>query len=120
MYGNSQKNDTKLKERVFPYLVEKQAEVFSYSDCSFAVQRAKEGTGRVVGWKELNIQNSFTIEASFCGSDFGKYADLHFNTMMLQELGPHLCETIIEYEKLLADPAAYKQIISEIEDIIAN
>jgi len=120
MYGNSYKNDTKLKERVFPYLLEKQAESFSYSDCSFVVQRAKEGTGRVVGWKELQIQNSFTIEASFCGSDFGKYADLHFNTSMLTEIGPHLCEAIIEYEKLIADQVQYKQVISEIEDIISN
>lgn len=52
-------------------------------DCAFAVQRAKEGTGRVVGWKELAITNSYTLEASFCGADFGKYADLHFNISML-------------------------------------
>ena len=36
-------------------MLQKQAEVFSYDDCSFVVQRAKDGTGRVVGWKELNI-----------------------------------------------------------------
>lgn len=51
----------------------------------------------MVGWKELGISNSFTLEASFCGSDFGKYADLHFNTMLLQEIGHHFCEAIIEY-----------------------
>jgi hypothetical protein len=83
MYGNSTKNDTKYKERLFPYMIEKIGEVFSYSDCAFSVQKAKEGTGRVVGWKELGIQNSFTLEASFCGSDFGKYAELHFNTNIL-------------------------------------
>ena len=55
MYGNSLKNDTKYKERIFPYVLEKQAEVFSYNDCAFSVQKAKEGTGRVVGWKELGI-----------------------------------------------------------------
>lgn len=83
MYGNSIKGDTKHKERIFPYMLDKQAEVFSYSDCAFSVQKAKEGTGRVVGWKELGVQNSYTLEASFCGADFGKYADLHFNTDML-------------------------------------
>jgi len=116
MYGNSTKNDTKYKERIFPYMLEKQAEVFSFNDCAFSVQRAKEGTGRVVGWKELGIQNSFTLEASFCGSDFGKYADLHFNTNMLQEIGHHFCEAIIEYCQV--DDAALKQMVAEIEDII--
>jgi murein tripeptide amidase MpaA len=83
MYGNSAKNDTKYRERIFPFMFEKNAEVFSYSDCAFSVQKSKEGTGRVVGWKELGIQNSFTLEASFCGADFGKYADLHFNSSIL-------------------------------------
>ena len=106
MYGNSTKGDTRHRERIFPYMLEKQAEVFRYLDCAFSVQRSKEGTGRVVAWKELNIQNAFTLEASFCGSDFGTYADLHFNTNMLEEIGPHLCETIIEYEAV--DDAAMK------------
>lgn len=109
MYGNSQKGDTRHRERIFPYMLEKQAEIFSYMDCAFAVQRSKEGTGRVVGWKELAITNSFTIEASFCGPDFGKYANLHFNTSMLVELGHHLCETIIEYDKL--DTAEHRQMV---------
>lgn len=118
MYGNGLKSDTKFKERIFPYMLEKQAEVFSYKDCAFSVQRAKEGTGRVVGWKELGIQNSYTLEASFCGSDFGKYADLHFNTSMLLEIGYHFCETIIEYVKI--DEESLKAIESEIEDMIQN
>jgi murein tripeptide amidase MpaA len=37
MYGNSTKNDTKYKERIFPYMLEKQSEVFNYSDCAFNV-----------------------------------------------------------------------------------
>lgn len=64
-------------------MLEKQGETFNFSDCSFAVQKAKEATARVVVWKELGIINSYTLEASFCGSDFGKYSDLHFNTDML-------------------------------------
>jgi hypothetical protein len=78
-------------------MLEKSAEVFSFIDCAFSTQKSKDGTGRVVGWKELGIQNSFTLEASFCGSDFGKYADLHFNMSILQELGHHFTETILEY-----------------------
>ena len=118
MYGNSAKNDTRYRERIFPYVLEKQSEVFSYIDCAFSVQRSKEGTGRVVGWKELNIQNSYTLEASFCGSDFGKYADLHFNTAILQEMGQRFAEAILEYMQI--DQRKMKVLIAEIEDIMSN
>ena len=37
MYGNSAKNDTKYRERIFPFMLEKNAEVFSYYDCAFSV-----------------------------------------------------------------------------------
>ena len=106
MYGNCNKNETHAKEKVFPFLLEKSADVFSFSDCAFAVQKSKEGTGRVVGWKEMSIQNCYTLESSFCGSDFGKYQDLHFNTNMLQSIGPKFCETILEYSQL--DPSRLK------------
>jgi len=97
MYGNALKSDTSHKEKIFPFLLEKAASTFNFSDCAFSVQKSKESTARVVGWKELQILNSFTLECSFCGSDFGKYADLHFNTNMLQSIGPPFCETILEY-----------------------
>ena len=73
MYGNGEKNETRYRERIFPYLLEKAADTFNFGDCSFAVQKSKESTARVVGWKELQIINCFTLECSFCGSDFGKY-----------------------------------------------
>jgi hypothetical protein len=116
--GNSIPKNDKFKERVFPYILEKQAETFSFADCSFAVQKSKEATARVVIWRELGIQNSYTLEASFCGADFGRHADLHFNTDMLQEIGHRFCETIIQYCQM--EPATMKSIIDEIENIIIN
>jgi len=67
-----------------------------------------------VGWKELGIINCYTLESTFCGSDFGKYQDLHFNTNMLQSIGPKFCETILEYNFL--DAARKQQILEEIEE----
>ena len=81
----------RLKERIFPYLLEKNCPIFSFQDCSFHVQKSKESTERVVVWRELGITNSYTLEASFCGADFGKYADFHFNTDLLQEVGHAFC-----------------------------
>ena len=106
MYGNCNKNETHVKEKIFPFLLEKAADIFNFGDCAFAVQKSKESTARVVGWKELGIQNCYTLESTFCGSDFGKYQDLHFNTNMLQSIGPKFCETILEYSQL--DPARCK------------
>lgn len=45
----------------------------------------------------MGITNTYTLEASFCGADYGKYADFHFNTDLLQEVGYKFCETIIDF-----------------------
>ena len=82
-YGCSGKINDRLKERIFPALMEKNCDIFSFADCSFIVQKAKESTARVVAWKEMGITNTYTLEASFCGADYGKYADFHFNTDLL-------------------------------------
>jgi hypothetical protein len=71
-----------------------------------------------VGWKELGITNCFTLESSFCGSDFGKHADLHFNTNMLQSIGPAFCETIYEFSQI--DSTRLKEIQEEIEAYSKN
>ena len=114
MYGNCNKSEAQPKEKIFPFLLEKAADIFNFADCAFAVQKSKESTARVVGWKELGITNCYTLESTFCGSDFGKYQDLHFNTNMLQSIGPKFCETMLEYNFL--DQARQKQILDEIED----
>lgn len=38
-------------------------------DCKFALEKEKESTARIVLFKELNIVNSYTMEASFFGSE---------------------------------------------------
>ena len=34
-------------------------------------------------WKQLNVPHSFTLEASFCGPDYGALQGAHFNTAHL-------------------------------------
>lgn len=62
------KKDIVIKNNVFHSFASFQ---FSFSACKFKVQKSKEGTGRVVMWK-MGIRNSFTMEATFCGSTLGK------------------------------------------------
>lgn len=69
----------------------------SFADCCFAVKKGREGTGRVVVSKELGIHNSYTLEATFCGADFGPLKDVHFNTAHLCESGRALIDTLLDY-----------------------
>eukprot|EP00466_Bigelowiella_natans_P003937 jgi/Bigna1/36419/e_gw1.14.23.1 len=60
-------------ERVFPYMLfDNGNNFFSYRDCNFKVSKKKESCARVVYRKEMGIINSYTMEASFAGTDFGK------------------------------------------------
>ena len=77
-----------LYERLLPFLLSEQvdhdprsiplikfffaqaADMFCLASCKFAVQRCKESTGRVVTWRS-GVPNSFTLEATFCGSNLG-------------------------------------------------
>jgi hypothetical protein len=113
MYGCSGKINDRLKERIFPSLLEKNCDIFSFSDCSFAVQKSKESTARVVTWKELGITNSYTLESSFWGADYGKYADFHFNTDLLQEVGHKFWDTIIDFWD--SDQVKVKDVLEQLE-----
>lgn len=48
--------------------------VFSWQNCSFVVEKAKETTARVVVWRQIGVIRSYTMESSYCGIDKdGKY-----------------------------------------------
>ena len=49
------------KAKAFPYLMSKIHNAFNYQDCSFNIQRDKEGTARVTLFKELKIHEIFTL-----------------------------------------------------------
>ena len=77
------------------------------------MQKAKEATARIVIWKEMGITNTFTLEASFCGPDQGRYADYHFNIEILEEVGHKFCETILDFCD--PDQIKVKQVLEEFE-----
>ncbi len=93
--------------------MDKNTDIFNINDCSFVIQKAKESTARVVMWKEMGITNTFTLEASFCGADQGKFADYHFNVDMLVEVGHRFCDTILDFCD--PDQIKVKQVLEELE-----
>ncbi|XP_073965826.1 nna1 carboxypeptidase isoform X2 [Choristoneura fumiferana] len=99
IYGcESRKNsDRRLQEQVFPLMLHKNAaDKFSFENCKFRIQRSKEGTGRVVVWM-LGVANSYTMEASFGGSELGSRLSTHFSVQDYESLGKTFCETLLDF-----------------------
>ncbi|KAB0341322.1 hypothetical protein FD754_018248 [Muntiacus muntjak] len=104
-----------LQQRIFPLMLSKNCpNKFSFSSCKFNIQKSKEGTGRVVMWK-MGIRNSFTMEATFCGSTLGDKRGTHFNTKDLESMGYHFCDSLLDY----CDPdrTKYYQCLKELEEM---
>ncbi|XP_045763673.1 cytosolic carboxypeptidase Nna1-like [Maniola jurtina] len=99
IYGcESRKNsDKRLEEQVFPLMLHKNAaDKFSFENCKFRIQRSKEGTARVVIWM-LGVANSYTMEASFGGSELGSRMSTHFSAQDYENLGRTFCETLLDF-----------------------
>ncbi|XP_072722856.1 cytosolic carboxypeptidase 3 isoform X3 [Ciconia boyciana] len=100
MYGCERKQQAKapyVHPRVFPLLLSKSCpDKFSFPDCRFRVRKSKEGTGRVVMWK-MGINNSYTLEASICGSKLGCRQSTHFDMKDLESIGQHFCDALLNY-----------------------
>ncbi|CAB3228507.1 unnamed protein product [Arctia plantaginis] len=90
-------SDKRLQEQVFPLMLHKNAaDKFSFENCKFRIQRSKEGTGRVVVWM-LGVANSYTMEASFGGSELGSRMSTHFSVQDYESLGRTFCETLLDF-----------------------
>ncbi|XP_056373676.1 cytosolic carboxypeptidase 3 isoform X2 [Hyla sarda] len=117
MYG-CKSSDSHLCERIFPLMLSRiSPDKFSFSGCKFKVQKSKEGTGRVVMWK-MGIRNSYTLEATFCGSSLGNRCGTHFSTKDLESLGYHFCDALLDY----CDPekTKFSSFLSDLEEMNFN
>jgi hypothetical protein len=53
--------------RLIPLLISLMSKYFSYEFSRFRMEKYKESTARIVLFKEFDITNSYTCEASFLG-----------------------------------------------------
>ena len=90
---------------------------FSFEDCSFLVQKNKDGCSRVAMWREFNLVNSFTCEASFCGPTKGPHAHCHFNTSLLEQVGASFCITLFD---MTTDGDRYKRTLQDLQQRFSN
>eukprot|EP01041_Mallomonas_annulata_P003176 gene3176-6267_t len=100
MYGCDDKKRAKSQVRAFPKFFSMHSagkKYVSFQDCSFHVKKGRESTARVVVAKELNIPLSYTLEATFCGSNYGPLKHCHMNIGHLQEVGSAMCDAILNF-----------------------
>ena len=57
--------------RLLPRLLAKRSKYIRLASCLFGIEACKVGTARVVVWKEFKVMNSFTLENSFYGYEYG-------------------------------------------------
>ena len=108
-----------LQEKLLPFLTSKLApDLFDYDSCSFVVQKSKEGTARVVGWRELGLCNSFTVEASFLGPSVGSGVGTHYSTHQLEEMGATLGRALALY--LDPNPGASGRLAPYVRELEAH
>ncbi|XP_041436090.1 cytosolic carboxypeptidase 1-like isoform X2 [Xenopus laevis] len=86
--------------RTLPKVLNQIAPAFSMSSCSFVVEKSKESTARVVVWREIGVQRSYTMESTLCGCDQGKYKDLQIGTKELEEMGAKFCVGLLRLNRL--------------------
>uniref|UniRef100_A0A8B9KUJ1 tubulin-glutamate carboxypeptidase n=1 Tax=Astyanax mexicanus TaxID=7994 RepID=A0A8B9KUJ1_ASTMX len=89
-----------LGYRTLPKLLSQLAPAFSLASCSFVVERSKESTARVVVWREIGVQRSYTMESTLCGCDQGKYKGLQIGTRELEEMGSQFCIALLRLRRL--------------------
>ena len=100
MYGCDQKKWSKQQVRAFPKFFANHSlgrKYVNFEDCSFHVKKGRESTARVVVAKELNIACSYTLEATFCGSNYGPLKFCHMNIGHLQEVGSALADAMLHF-----------------------
>ena len=108
-----------LNERVFCFLLSQLApDKFSFPSCKFSIRKSKRRTGRVIVWK-MGVANSFTMEASFCGSTLRPQANDqvdHFTTEDLLSMGRSLCEAIHKYHHFLNSTSYQHDILATLAE----
>lgn len=92
--------------RILPKILSQTAPAFCMGSCSFVVEKSKESTARVVVWREIGVQRSYTMESTLCGCDQGKYKGLQIGTRELEEMGAKFCVGLLRL-KGMSSPLEY-------------
>ena len=77
--------------------------MFRYHSCRYQNDLSKARAARIVLYKELNIQNCFTFEASFHGYFNQERDNFEFTPEKYEEMGANLVNSLYEYVMILEE-----------------
>eukprot|EP00743_Colponemidia_sp_Colp-15_P006834 GILK01007371.1.p1 GENE.GILK01007371.1~~GILK01007371.1.p1 ORF type:complete len:1021 (+),score=191.44 GILK01007371.1:143-3064(+) len=83
--------------QVFPRMLSKRCGSFTFEDCRFRCEKSKESTARIVVFRECNIWNSLTLEASFYGPTQGPLNGSHLDANGFASVGADVCTVLLDY-----------------------
>jgi hypothetical protein len=118
LYGCHCDDDPPMRfhERVFPHVLAQCCPSFEMSSCTFKVQDAKRSTARVVCRSEFGLLNSFTLEASFAGSDDqGTAKARHFRIVDLCNIGVDFIAALHSYSSMSA--SQHRSTLMQLEQL---
>lgn len=83
---------------LLPKLLARACCAFAYSDCSFAIKKSKESTGRVQIFRQsLGETLSYTVEASLGGVTFGPLEGYHLDCDHYEGMGHALADALLDF-----------------------
>eukprot|EP00347_Sterkiella_histriomuscorum_P022850 403336918 len=103
-------NEKYLKMRIIPKLLSEETTKFRYFSCKFRIEKSKEKAARIVLWREFNIMNCFTFEASFHGYLNEERVTEEFNEESFEKMGEHLINSLYEYKLILEEENRLKKL----------
>lgn len=95
--------------RVIPKLLSEETDMFRYHSCSFLNEKSKETAARIVLYKEFDIFNCFTLEASFHGYFDKDKNNFEFTQESYEQMGVNLVNSLYEYVMIIEESERRKQ-----------
>jgi len=103
-------SDKYYKMRMLPKLISEETAKFRYPSCRFKIEKTKMKTARIVLWREFNIENCFTFEASLHGFFDNHNVNYEFTESSFESMGFHLVNSLYEYIMILEETDRLKKL----------
>ena len=97
--------------RIIPKLIAEETQKFRYHSCRFRLDPSKLKAARIVMWREFNITNCFTFEASFHGHFDHMNYNKEFTCAEYEEMGEHLANSFFEYLMIMEEEERRRKLL---------
>ncbi|XP_067130641.1 cytosolic carboxypeptidase 1-like [Centruroides vittatus] len=93
-WSNDRKKADDHIYQVLPLILHHTAPAFNIENCSFAVEKSRESTGRITVWRQFGIALSYTMECTYGGCNQGIYDGYHLGVAQIEEMGSKFCQAL--------------------------